>query len=81
MGNDVGTVANSYRSWIIPASQAFSIWGLIYLLNGIFVIVQCFPQLVSSDYQKELYFYRVSYWLIFANVANMGWIVVFTKNS
>jgi len=54
MGNDVGTVSNSFKSWIIPASQAFSIWGLIYALNGIFVVVQCFPQLTSLDNQRKL---------------------------
>lgn len=37
-GRDTGTISESYPNLFAPASFAFSIWGVIYTLLGLFVI-------------------------------------------
>lgn len=39
-GRNTGEVSDSYPNLFAPAGYAFSIWGLIYLLLGIYVIYQ-----------------------------------------
>ena len=40
-GNSIGDISDLYPVRITPAGYAFSIWGLIYTLLGIFVVSQC----------------------------------------
>lgn len=39
-GRDTGAISDSYPNLFAPAGYAFSIWGLIYTLLGIYVIYQ-----------------------------------------
>lgn len=39
-GRDTGAISDSYSNLFAPAGYAFSIWGLIYSLLGIYVIYQ-----------------------------------------
>ncbi|MFA5024651.1 MAG: TspO/MBR family protein [Patescibacteria group bacterium] len=39
-GKQTGDVSNSYPNLFTPAGYAFSIWGLIYILLGIYVVYQ-----------------------------------------
>lgn len=39
-GKQTGDVSNSYPNLFAPAGYAFSIWGLIYILLGIYVVYQ-----------------------------------------
>lgn len=39
-GRDTGSISDSYPNLFAPAGYAFSIWGLIYTLLGIYVIYQ-----------------------------------------
>ncbi|HPA25808.1 MAG TPA: tryptophan-rich sensory protein [bacterium] len=39
-GRDTGAISDSYPNLFAPAGYAFSIWGLIYILLGIYVIYQ-----------------------------------------
>ena len=39
-GRDTGAISDSYPNLFAPAGYAFSIWGLIYLLLGAYVIYQ-----------------------------------------
>lgn len=71
-GNTVGGMSDEYDSFFRPASYAFSIWGLIFLL-----------QLVHAGYQLKLAFKSEDHrlfrelgpWLMLTNVANIAWTV------
>ncbi len=39
-GRDTGAISNNYPNLFAPAGYAFSIWGLIYTLLGVYVIYQ-----------------------------------------
>lgn len=39
-GRDTGAISDSYPNLFAPAGYAFSIWGLIYALLGIYIIYQ-----------------------------------------
>mmetsp|Transcript_25532 Transcript_25532/g.42190 ORF Transcript_25532/g.42190 Transcript_25532/m.42190 type:complete len:361 (+) Transcript_25532:52-1134(+) len=36
-------IANTHPVYLLPSGYAFSIWGIIYLLQGLFCVVQCLP--------------------------------------
>ncbi|MFK8002908.1 MAG: tryptophan-rich sensory protein [Polyangiales bacterium] len=71
-GNTVGGMSDEYDSFFRPASYAFSIWGLIFLL-----------QIVHAGYQLKLafktdehrLFRELGPWLILTNIANIAWTV------
>ena len=41
-------IARANVNYILPASSAFSIWGVIYFFNALFVIYQAVPR-INSD--------------------------------
>lgn len=49
-GRDTGVISDAYPNLFAPAGYAFSIWGLIYTLVGIYVVYQFFrpSELVSK---------------------------------
>src|SRR5687768_10630671 len=43
VGRSVGVIAQENRSLILPASYAFSIWGPIFILCGLYALYQALP--------------------------------------
>lgn len=71
--NDVtpGGVSDSYPNLFAPAGITFSIWGVIYLLLGLFLLYQfgVFGARRDDDLIK-----KVNYYFILTSIANMLWI-------
>lgn len=68
----IGEVSGDYRSLFTPASYAFSIWGLIYLLLLGFVIYQgrgLFVNLKNNDFLE-----KVGFWFVISCIANSAWV-------
>lgn len=72
-GITTGEVANLYPNLFTPASITFSIWGLIYLLLGIFTVYQLLVALKSKSYMTT-FVDEIGIWNIVLGLANMLWI-------
>lgn len=65
-----GVISDAYPNLFAPAGLTFSIWGLIYLLLGGYVIYQ----FVKSSQKREGLFKKINPWFIVTSMANIAWI-------
>ena len=65
-----GEISNAYPNLFAPAGPSFSIWGLIYLLLGIYVIYQ----FVKKDQKTEEVIQKINPFFIASSLANISWI-------
>ncbi|MFU8795859.1 MAG: tryptophan-rich sensory protein [Dehalococcoidia bacterium] len=72
-GITTGEVSDLYPSLFTPAGLTFSIWGLIYVLLGIFAVYQLLPSF-RNDPQKSELIRRIGPFFLISCVANSGWI-------
>ncbi len=68
-----GDVSDLYPNLFTPAGLTFSIWGLIYLLLGIFVVYQLMPSF-RRDPQKAELIRQIGPFFFISCLANSGWI-------
>lgn len=66
-GKTTGELSDQYANLFVPAGLTFAIWGLIYLLLLIFIIIQFLPAFNSSA--------TSGYWFLSTCLFNMTWIV------
>ncbi|QDI90147.1 tryptophan-rich sensory protein [Salicibibacter halophilus] len=74
VGMDVGDVANEQPALIQPASYAFSIWGLIYVLLFIWIIKGLFVHGEKKRLYKDTQVFIPVNFLL-----NSAWIITFTQ--
>jgi hypothetical protein len=65
-GISTGEISDKYANLFAPAGLTFSIWGLIYLLLGIYVVYQFFNI-------KEI-INKINIYFIVSSIANILWI-------
>ncbi len=63
-------ISDAYPNLFAPAGPAFSIWGLIYLLLGGYVVYQ----FVKKDHKTEELLKKISPLFIATSLANISWI-------
>jgi len=68
-GVSTAQISDSNPTLITPAGYVFSIWGIIYVLLGVFVIFQVLPSQKEKDYTK-----RVSWLFALSSLINIGWL-------
>jgi len=68
-----GALSDLYPNLFVPAGLTFAIWGLIYVLLGIFVIYPLVPS-VRKDAQKIAFVQKVGPLFFISCLANIGWI-------
>jgi hypothetical protein len=68
-----GELSDLYPNLFVPAGLTFAIWGLIYVLLGIFVIYPLIPS-VRRDAQKVDFVQRIGPLFFIYCLANIGWI-------
>ena len=68
-----GALSDLYPNLFVPAGLTFAIWGLIYVLLGIFVIYPLVPS-VRKDAQKVDFVRRIGPLFFISCLANIGWI-------
>lgn len=73
-GNTTGALSDLYPNLFVPAGLTFSIWGLIYILLGIFVIYGLASAFRRSD-DISAFIGRISIFFIISCAANAGWII------
>lgn len=72
-GQTVGKISSQYDTPFTPASYAFSIWGLIYLMLAGFIIYQArglFKQVDDDNFVMQ-----IGWWFIVSCMANCLWIL------
>lgn len=74
-GLGTGQISDAYPNLFAPAGITFSIWGIIYLLLGVYVISRFGYQTQLGDPQKENALKKVSIAFIVSSVANALWII------
>ena len=73
LGEDVGTVARSYPTPVLPAGWTFGIWGVIYLAFVGYAVYQLLPA------QRTRAVHRATgWWLAVSAVLNTAWVSTFS---
>jgi hypothetical protein len=72
-GVTTGELSDRYPNLFVPAGLTFAIWGLIYVLLGIFVIYPLVPR-VRRDSQKVEFVQKIGPLFFVSCLANIGWI-------
>jgi benzodiazapine receptor len=68
-GVNTAEISDSNPTLITPAGYVFSIWGIIYILLGVFVIFQALPSQKEKEYTKKIW------WLfVLSSIVNIVWI-------
>lgn len=73
-GLSTGDISNSFPSLFTPAGYVFAIWGLIYLLLGVFVVFQALPQRRSHSGLRSSPTQTLGYLFIVSCALNIGWL-------
>ncbi len=68
-GKSTAQVSDMYPTLITPAGYVFSIWGVIYILLGIFVIYQAFAGAHGKQYRE-----RIGWLFVSSCVLNIIWL-------
>jgi len=68
-GKNTAQISDSNPTLITPAGYVFSIWGIIYVLLGVFVVFQALPSQRGKDFQK-----RIGWFFALGSIANMVWL-------
>jgi benzodiazapine receptor len=74
-GQLTSTVSDANPTLITPAGYVFSIWGIIYLLLGIFVVFQALPSQKGRDYQG-----RIGWLFALSSLINIAWLFLWQYN-
>jgi benzodiazapine receptor len=68
-GKDTAQISDANPTLITPAGYVFSIWGVIYILLGIFVIFQALPSEKGKDYKKS-----IGWLFVLSSIFNIAWL-------
>ncbi len=73
-GRNTGEISGSLPNLFVPAGLTFAIWGLIYLLLGIWATWQLVAVLQGNEAWTGAAT-AVSWWFVISSLANIGWIL------
>jgi hypothetical protein len=68
-GVNTAEISNANHTLITPAGYVFSIWGIIYILLGLFVIFQALPSQKEKEYTK-----RIGWLFVLSSILNIVWL-------
>ena len=68
-GKNTAEISNANLTLITPAGYVFSIWGIIYVLLGIFVVFQALPREREKEYHG-----KISWLFILSSIFNIVWL-------
>jgi len=72
-GMSNGDLADKYEVLLSPSGFAFSIWGVIFISEGIFTVWQALPAQRGSQLLEHV----IGYWWCVACIAQAAWAVTF----
>lgn len=68
-GRNTAQISDANPTLITPAGYVFSIWGVIYVLLGVFAVYQALPSQRGSQFQS-----RIGWLFVLSSIANMVWL-------
>ncbi len=68
-GQLTAAVSDANPTLITPAGYVFSIWGIIYILLGVFVVYQALPGQQGKEYQR-----KIGWLFVLSSLINIGWL-------
>jgi benzodiazapine receptor len=68
-GKNTAQISDANPTLITPAGYVFSIWGIIYILLGVFVVYQALPKQQGKDYQK-----KIGWLFVLSSLINIVWL-------
>ena len=68
-GKNTAQISDANPTLITPAGYVFSIWGIIYILLGVFVVFQALPSQQGRDFQKQ-----IGWLFALSSLANIAWL-------
>lgn len=68
-GKLTAEISDANPTLITPAGYVFSIWGVIYILLGMFVVFQALPSQKEKDYQEG-----IGWLFVFSSLLNIAWL-------
>ncbi|MFX0197681.1 MAG: tryptophan-rich sensory protein [Candidatus Hodarchaeota archaeon] len=68
-GKNTAEISDANPTLITPAGYVFAIWGVIYVLLGIFVIVQALPREKGKEYHG-----KISWLFVLSSGVNIIWL-------
>jgi len=69
-------LSKKYQTLVTPAGFAFSIWGPIFIWEGVFAVTQMFPRFRSTAVVRA-----VTPWWLAACVSQVSWTVAFAREA
>jgi len=67
-----GQVSDHYPNLFTPPGYVFAIWGVIYILLGVFVVYE-----VRAGQRGEAYLKDIGLWYVLGSLANITWLTLF----
>jgi benzodiazapine receptor len=74
-GVNTAQISDSNPTLITPAGYVFSIWGIIYVLLGVFVIFQALPSQKEREYTK-----KIGWLFVLSSIINIIWLFLWQYN-
>jgi benzodiazapine receptor len=68
-GKVTAEISDANFTLITPAGYTFSIWGIIYVLLGIFVIYQVLPSQKGKDFHN-----KIGWLFVLSSIINITWL-------
>jgi hypothetical protein len=68
-GKSTAEISDANPTLITPAGYVFSIWGVIYILLGIFVVFQALPSQREKGFQE-----RIGWLFVLSSMVNIAWL-------
>jgi benzodiazapine receptor len=68
-GRTTAEVSNATPTLITPAGYVFAIWGIIYILLGVFVVNQALPSQRNKGFHR-----RIGWLFVVSSLLNAAWI-------
>jgi translocator protein len=74
-GVTTAQISDSNSTLITPAGYVFSIWGIIYVLLGVFVVFQALPSQKGKEYTK-----KIGWLFVLSSIINIAWLFLWQYN-
>jgi benzodiazapine receptor len=68
-GKNTAQISDANPTLITPAGYVFSIWSVIYIMLGIFVVFQALPSQQGKEFHR-----RIGWFFVLSSMANIVWL-------
>lgn len=74
-GVTTAQISDANPTLITPAGYVFSIWGIIYILLGVFVVFQALSSQKGKEYTK-----KIGWLFVLSSIINIAWLFLWQYN-